>query len=209
MMAQRRPMPPDGGYFCLRGVAAPGFEPVDLDLARGECVAIMGASGAGKSLCLRQLADLDPGAGEIWLDGTARSALSGPAWRRRVVYCQAEAGWWDDAVAAHFPDRQALAPLMQALGLRAGLLQAQVHELSTGERQRLGLARALLLQSPVLLLDEPTAALDEVATGQVEHLLRERQRAGAVLVMVTHNAAQAERLAARQFRVQDRRLVAL
>ncbi len=208
MMPQHKPVPPSGGYFCLRGVAAAGFEPADLDLAQGECVAIMGASGAGKSLWLRQLADLDPGVGEIWLDGAARSAVSGPAWRRRVVYCQAEAGWWDDAVAVHFPDSQALAPLLQALGLRAELLQAQVHELSTGERQRLGLARALLLQSPVLLLDEPTAALDEAATERVEHLLRERQRAGTVLVMVTHNAAQADRLAGRQFRIQDRRLVA-
>lgn len=186
-----------------------GFEPADLALARGECVSIMGASGAGKSLFLRQVADLDPGQGEIWLDGQARSSLSGSQWRRRVRYCQAESGWWDDAVAPHFSTPgAALDSLIQALGLRADILQALVSELSTGERQRLGLARAVLDQPAVLLLDEPTAALDEEATARVEALIKQLLAGGTTVLMVTHNPAQAERLASRHFLVRNHRLEA-
>ncbi|OZI75053.1 ABC transporter ATP-binding protein [Bordetella genomosp. 12] len=202
--------PSDGGYLCLRGVAAAGFVPADLDLARGECVAIMGASGAGKSLLLRQVADLDPGVGEIWLDGVARSSMPGPAWRRQVRYCQAEAGWWDDAVAAHFTgaaaEAAALSGLFDALGLRAAIMQAQITELSTGERQRLALARALRDRPAVILLDEPTASLDEGATARVEALIRHTLAAGMTALMVTHNPAQARRLATRCYLVRNHRL---
>ncbi|MEJ2896666.1 ABC transporter ATP-binding protein [Bordetella avium] len=194
-------LPPDGGYFCLRGVAPAGFQPASLDVSRGECIAIMGASGAGKSLYLRQIADLDPGQGEIWLDGVARSSVPGPVWRRRVRYCQAESGWWDDAVAAHFPE--VATPLLAELGLRPDILAASVHELSTGERQRLSLVRALLDRPQVLLLDEPTAALDETAGARVETLVQRLQSEAMTIIVVTHKPEQARRLATRCYRVQD------
>ncbi|AHV92278.1 ABC transporter ATP-binding protein [Bordetella holmesii] len=181
-----------------------------LELQRGECIAIMGESGAGKSLFLRQIADLDPGVGEIWLDGVAPSSMRGPAWRRLVRYCQAEAGWWDDAVAEHFsgPAAQtdAVPALLEALGLRANIMQSQVSDLSTGERQRLALLRALRDQPAVMLLDEPTASLDESATERVERLIRRLLAQGTTALMVTHNPAQAQRLAGRCYRVHDRRL---
>nr|WP_242698908.1 ATP-binding cassette domain-containing protein [Bordetella holmesii] len=179
-------------------------------MQRGECIAIMGESGAGKSLFLRQIADLDPGVGEIWLDGVAPSSMRGPAWRRLVRYCQAEAGWWDDAVAEHFsgPAAQtdAVPALLEALGLRANIMQSQVSDLSTGERQRLALLRALRDQPAVMLLDEPTASLDESATERVERLIRRLLAQGTTALMVTHNPAQAQRLAGRCYRVHDRRL---
>jgi ABC-type iron transport system FetAB ATPase subunit len=171
----------------------------------------MGPSGAGKSLLLRQVADLDPGAGEVRLDGRPRSRMSGPAWRRQVVYCQAEAGWWDDRVAPHFPASDsgrmadALA-LMERLNLPARLMACQVHELSTGERQRMGLVRALLNEPAVLLLDEPTAALDEDATARVEAELLARLATGMGALIVTHSAAQARRLARRTFHIANGRL---
>ncbi|AZY49006.1 ATP-binding protein [Bordetella avium] len=161
----------------------------------------MGASGAGKSLYLRQIADLDPGQGEIWLDGVARSSVPGPVWRRRVRYCQAESGWWDDAVAAHFPE--VATPLLAELGLRPDILAASVHELSTGERQRLSLVRALLDRPQVLLLDEPTAALDETAGARVETLVQRLQSEAMTIIVVTHKPEQARRLATRCYRVQD------
>src|SRR5271154_2150906 len=80
--------------------------PFDLALAPGECVGITGASGSGKSLFLRMICDLDPNDGEVWLDGAPRSAMSAPAWRRRVVYVPAESGWWSDHIAAHFSNDQ-------------------------------------------------------------------------------------------------------
>lgn len=190
----------------LRGVYSQRLSPVSLDLAAGECAAITGSSGSGKSLLLRQVADLDPGHGEVELDGARRSAMRGFEWRRKVVYCQAEAGWWDDHVAPHFTDRAQAQALMEALGLPSDKLDALVHELSTGERQRLGLARALAQAPRVLLLDEPTAALDQAATALVEAAMQRYLDGGAAILMVTHSPEQAQRLARRRWRMEAGRL---
>ncbi len=185
----------------LRGIYSERLAPVSLDLGEGECAAIVGASGSGKSLLLRQIADLDPGHGEAELDGRRRSSMRGFEWRRRVVYCQAEAGWWDDHVSAHYADRQAALDIMARLGLPEARLDALVHELSTGERQRMGLVRALMQAPRVLLLDEPTAALDPAATGLVEQELARFLATGAAALVVTHSAEQAGRLARRSWRM--------
>lgn len=182
--------------------------PFDLSVAASECVAITGPSGSGKSLFLRMIADLDPSEGEVWLDGQERSAFPAPEWRRRVVYNAAEPGWWSDDVVAHFPGPAASAAraLAPSLGLGADLLEGSVARLSTGERQRLALIRALALASPVLLLDEPTGALDERAAALVESVLRQRLATGAAILMVTHNPEQARRLGHRRLRMAERRL---
>ncbi len=170
--------------------------PFDLEIEAGRCLAVMGASGAGKSLFLRMIADLDPHEGEVWLHDRARASMPAHAWRAQAVYVAAESGWWADGVAEHFRRErldQARA-LAAGLGLAPAMIEAQVARLSTGERQRLALVRALVLESPVLLLDEPTAALDQASVLQVEALLRARLAAGASLILVTHDPAQAERL---------------
>lgn len=190
----------------LRGIYSERLAPVSLDLVAGECAAIVGASGSGKSLLLRQVADLDPGHGEAELNGRKRSAMRGFEWRRQVVYCQAEAGWWDDHVAAHYADRQAALDIMGRLGLAEAKLDALVHELSTGERQRMGLVRALMQAPRVLLLDEPTAALDQAATGLVEQELARVLQTGAAVLLVTHSAEQAGRLARRSWRMEQGRM---
>ncbi len=182
--------------------------PFTLDLAQGECLAITGPSGAGKSLFLRMIADLDPNQGEIFLDGTGRHTMPAPTWRRRVVYNAAEPGWWRDNVADHFlGDALQLArDLAPRLALAPDLLNAPVVQLSTGERQRMALIRALALASPVMLLDEPTGALDQESTDRVEALLRERLATGVSIAMVTHSTAQAERLGSRHMRMEKRHL---
>ncbi|SSW62388.1 putative iron export ATP-binding protein FetA [Achromobacter veterisilvae] len=190
----------------LHGLYSARLSPVSLDLAAGECAAVMGPSGAGKSLLLRQVADLDPGHGEAELAGRRRSSMRGFEWRRQVMYCQAEAGWWEDHVAPHFADRAKAAAIMGRLGLAEDKLDALVNELSTGERQRLGLVRALALDPRVLLLDEPTAALDQAATGRVEAELRRYLEGGAAILMVTHSAEQAGRMARRSWRMEQGRL---
>ena len=183
--------------------------PFDLELAAGECLAITGPSGSGKSLFLRLVTDLDPGEGEVLLDGVERRALPAPAWRRKVTYSAAEPGWWHERIADHFPGETRNFAICMAprLALPLALLDAQVVQLSTGERQRTALIRILALQSPVLLLDEPTGALDEASTALVEDVLRECLATGVTIAMVTHSAAQAERLGHRHLRMENRRLV--
>jgi putative ABC transport system ATP-binding protein len=183
--------------------------PFDLTVEAGECVAMTGPSGAGKSLFLRMIADLDPSQGEVFLDATERRSLPAPAWRRRVVYSAAEPGWWSESIQDHFHGEAMVFARTMAprLGLAPGLLDGPVVRLSTGERQRLALIRALALASPVLLLDEATGALDEESTQRVEAVLRDRLAAGVTIAIVTHSPAQATRLGHRHLRMTDRQLV--
>lgn len=176
--------------------------PFAITLGRGEAMAITGPSGAGKSVLLRMIADLDPHEGAIMLDGVDRSAIPAPLWRKRVGYLAAEPGWWHDDTAQHFPDRRRTETLMPALALDPGLLNQPVHRLSTGERMRLAIIRTLLNEPEILLLDEPTGALDPHATTLVEALLAERLGAGTALILVTHDMAQAARLGARRFHLE-------
>jgi len=181
----------------VRDLASPVFGPVSLDVAAGECVAVMGASGAGKSLLLRAIADLDPNDGDVALNGIARNAMPANAWRRQVGLVPAESGWWADIVGEHFIAAPPDMDLLEALGLAAESLTWTVARLSSGERHRLAILRALSLRPKALLLDEPSASLDETATEKLEAVLAGRRAAGVPIVLVTHDAAQAERLATR------------
>ena len=153
-------------------------------------------------------ADLDPNEGEVSLDGTARAGLPADTWRRRLPYVAAESGWWAPRVIDHFPPERLdhARDLARRLGVEGAPFDGPADRLSTGERQRLALVRALILDSPGLLLDEPTGPLDPVSTERVEALLLERVAAGMVLVLVSHDPAQARRLRARRLRMVDRRL---
>jgi putative ABC transport system ATP-binding protein len=177
--------------------------PFDLNLGAGACAAITGPSGSGKSLFLRMIADLDPNEGKVWLNGEERASMPAPEWRKRATYVSAESGWWADIVIEHFAAsrRSEVALLAARLGLRADLLGAPIAQLSTGEKQRFSLVRALLPSPPVLLLDEPTGPLDEESVVQVEALLQERMASGASILLVTHDPNQAERLGSQRYRM--------
>lgn len=190
----------------VRGLSNRLLQPATFRVGAGECVAVQGPSGAGKSVLLRAIADLDPATGDLRLDGTSREAMAAPDWRRRVTYLAAESGWWADRVADHFADTAAAVPLAEALGLPAAALDWPVSRLSTGERQRLALVRALVQQPRVLLLDEPTGALDGDATRRVEGLLRDAMARGTGVLIVTHAPDQADRLAGRRLRVEAGRV---
>lgn len=182
--------------------------PVSIDLGAGECIAIIGNSGSGKSVLLRMLAELDPCTGEVFLDGVSRARFAAPDWRALVVYQAAELAWWDTSAEAHIAQhrRAFAAGLLPRLHLKPDALQADLALLSTGERQRLGLIRSLALAPKVLLLDEPTASLDPATTLATEAVLRECLDQGMAIVIVTHSAEQAARLAGRCYRMANGQL---
>lgn len=188
--------------------APPLIKATDLAIGRSECVAVSGPSGAGKSLLMRAIADLDPNHGEITLDGVPRDSMPAPEWRRQVVYQPAEPGWWADVAAEHFAKSNSVEDLVAAFGLPLDILASPVSRLSTGERQRLALVRTLILTPRVMLLDEPTSGLDPDSVDRVEGVLRQRLDAGAAMVIVTHDAEQAARLAGRLYRMADGELLA-
>ena len=159
-----------------------------FDLQDGECVALQGPSGVGKTLLLRSIADLDPNEGTVKLDGTLRETMPAPVWRKRVTYLAAEPGWWSETVQEHFSCWDDAVPLVTRLGLSSDCASWPIQRLSTGERQRLGIARALIRNSPVLILDEPTAALDSEAEERVIEAL-ERLMKGRTVVMIAHRLA--------------------
>jgi ABC-type iron transport system FetAB ATPase subunit len=180
----------------LEGLQSRVLEPVDLSLEAGELAFLSGASGSGKSLLLRAIADLDPNQGEVWLDGSARSRMPAPLWRRRVGLLPAESHWWGDRVGDHFVGDSE--DLLERLGFGPDVLGWSVGRLSTGERQRLALARLLALSPQALLLDEATANLDppnrERAEGVIEDYRGER---AAAVLWVSHDQGQRERLSRR------------
>ncbi len=189
----------------LRGLKTALVGPFDLDAGPGECVVVTGASGSGKSLFLRAIADLDPNEGEV-RHGVDRASMAAPEWRRRVNYVASESGWWGERVGEHFGDLAADRALGARLGLKAEIFDGAVSRLSTGEKQRLALIRALIAAPAVLLLDEPTAALDPDSVEAVEALLRERMDEGLIVVLVTHDFAQAARIGSRRLEMRAGRL---
>lgn len=188
----------------------PVLQGVDLQLARGASLALMGESGSGKSTLLHLVAGLDrPDAGKILVDGRALHE-GGEAdlarWRREgigLIFQQYNlissldvaanlsfqarlAGRHDPAWTAHLADR---------LGL-ASLLHRYPEQLSGGQQQRVAIGRALASRPPLVLADEPTGSLDEASSDTVlELLLQLVHDMSGSLLMVTHSARLASRLA--------------
>lgn len=170
----------------------------------GTCLAIEGPSGSGKTRLLRAIADLDPAKGDVFLDGAGRNETPAPEWRRLVRYVTAEPGWWTttprQALLTQSPqlgdgDDERLIRTLNTVGLSEKILDEPLTTLSTGQRQRLALLRALADDPRVLLLDEPTAALDPTAAALVEELIRFHMLAGRIVLLISHDAKLRARLA--------------
>jgi ABC-type multidrug transport system ATPase subunit len=173
----------------------PGLPPLSFEVAARECLAVEGPSGSGKTRLLRAIADLDAAEGYVTLEGVERRELPAPEWRRRVRYASAEPAWWGAVAREHFPATTKLERLLAALALEPAMLDRPIAQLSTGERQRLGLIRALADEPRVLLLDEPTSALDAQAAALAEELIKFQMLAGRIVILVSHDPHQIERLA--------------
>ena len=173
----------------------PGLPALSFEVPAHECLAVEGPSGSGKTRLLRAIADLDAAQGYVYLEGVERRELPGPEWRRRVRYASAEPAWWGAIAREHFPVSAKLDRLLSALALEPAILDRPIAELSTGERQRLGLIRAIADEPRVLLLDEPTSALDAQAAALAEELIKFQMLAGRIVILVSHDPAQIARLA--------------
>jgi ABC-type Mn2+/Zn2+ transport system ATPase subunit len=111
-----------------------------------------------------------------------------------VRYCGAEPAWWTETARPVFPPSARLDRLLHSLALEPDVLDRPLAVLSTGERQRLALARALVDEPKVLLLDEPTTALDAQAAALAEELIKFHMLSGRSAVLVSHDQGQIERL---------------
>jgi putative ABC transport system ATP-binding protein len=184
--------------FEARHLSCAELSDLSFSLSESELVCLSGPSGAGKTLMLRSLADLDVNQSSVNLRGVQRERMSPTEWRRQVGYLPAESRWWSETVGDHFPRIQA--DILSQLGFEGEVMAWQVERLSSGERQRLALARLLSNQPQVLLLDEPTANLDPVSTQRVERLVMDYlRREQAACLWVTHATNQIERIASRIF----------
>ena len=193
-----------------------GLGPINLELPPGEITALMGPSGAGKTMLLRAIADLDPNDGDVFVCGINRLDLTAQNWRKQVVYVPANSGWWEEKVGPHFAGcgEQNTTNLLHKLGLETTALGWDVAHLSTGERQRLGLARAIGVamelpagRADVLLLDEPTSGLDEKSREMAEKVILNQAEIGTAVLMVTHDRAQATRMGKRVIDIEKGKLV--
>jgi heme exporter protein A len=172
---------------------------LDLDVPRGECVAIFGPNGAGKSTLLRTLAGLvraDAGSVEV----LGRALPGDAALRRRIGYLGHDAFLYRDLDAREnleyyarlfgVRDRDRVSALLAEVGLER-VASRRVATYSRGMQQRLGLARALLHEPELLLLDEPLTGLDPEGAAVLARMLGVLRTRGVTVLMATHDVARA------------------
>jgi iron complex transport system ATP-binding protein len=206
--------------------AARILEGVDMDVRAGDLVGLIGPNGAGKTSLLRILAGLlPPDSGEVMYGGRPLATLKPRERARAASYlAQSDGAYWPIRVgalvelgrlphrgrASETEDRAAVAGALGLVGM-ADFRDRSFDTLSGGEQARALLARALAVEAPILLADEPTAALDPNHQLQIMELLRARAQAGAGIVAVLHDIGLAYRycnrvvLLARGRRIADGR----
>ncbi len=211
-------------YYSRGNYTIKALDAVDLTIARGEMVGVVGSSGSGKSTLLNLVAGLDtPSAGEVIVGGAHLSKLS----RKELARYRAEqvgmvfqsfnlirhySALRNIESALYFTDVPREERLDRARELldKMGLANRGDHrpaDLSGGEQQRVAIARALVKRPTVLLADEPSGNLDQTNAQQIATLLKELNLAGQTIVLVTHDLTLAENLCSRIIRLDYGRVV--
>lgn len=195
-----------GKTYCANGRAVEALGGIDLEVRRGEFVALVGPSGCGKTTLLLLVAGLEsPSSGRILLEG---EPVRGSSSERTLVFQEHTLFPWLTALdnvafglrVAGVPPRERRAralELLESLGL-GGFATSYPHQLSGGMQQRVAIARALAVSPQLLLLDEPFASVDALTREALqEELLRVWQARGPTVLFVTHSVEEALRLADR------------
>ncbi|MCH8862134.1 MAG: ABC transporter ATP-binding protein [Proteobacteria bacterium] len=203
----------------------PVLSGIDFEARPGEVVGLIGPNGAGKSTLLRAILGLvDRRAGKITIGGTALESLKPSELAKRIAYLpQSPAIHWPVTVerlvalgrlphldAWHRPGADDAAAIGRALEATdtAGLARRNVLTLSGGERARVLLARALAVEAPNLLVDEPVSALDPYHQFQVMDYLKAYARKGQTIVVVLHDLSLASRYTDRLYLIDQGRIAA-
>ena len=192
---------------------------INLEVATGELLVIIGPSGSGKSSLLRCINRLnDIASGSILLDGQSIHDMPVTELRRKVGMIFQKTAAFEGSVAENIAfgaalhdrtiSRAQILDLMRQVSLEAQLSDQAASALSGGQEQRLAIARALALDPSLLLLDEPTSSLDPIATGRVEDsLLQLRIATNLTMIWVSHSIEQARRIGSRVLLLDEGRIV--
>lgn len=188
------------------GSDAPAVDDLDLTIPSGELVVFVGPSGCGKTTTLRMINRLEePTSGQVLIDGRDVRDLPAHELRRGIGYVIQQVGLFPHRTVA-----QNIATVPALLGWHKQRIADRVHELaelvdldprllarypaslSGGQQQRVGVARALAVDPPILLMDEPYSAVDPIVRAHLQdELLALHQRVGTTIVMVTHDIEEA------------------
>jgi energy-coupling factor transporter ATP-binding protein EcfA2 len=197
------------------------LDDISLGVGEGETLVVLGPSGSGKSMLLRTLVRLNAAAeGTILLDGGPVAELDPVELRRRVNLVQQQPAMLEGTVEenlryglelASVPPREIgerISKAMEDASLEEAILFRRAEKLSGGERQRVAIARAHAMRPEVMLLDEPTAALDPRTTRNVEDAINRLKEEGYTMIVVTHDIDQATRLGDRTVMLRQGRVIA-
>ena len=206
-----------------RGTPRPALDNVDFEVVRGEFVFLVGASGSGKSSCLRLMLKEDtPTSGDVLVLGRNLRSLS----NRKVPYFRRHIGtvFQDFRLLPSKDEFANVAFTLQVIGASRGFVQQAVpealalvglegkekrlpHELSGGEQQRVAIARAIVNRPQVLLADEPTGNLDPATSVGIMQLLAQINASGTTVVMATHEAGFVDQMQRRVIELRGGRIL--
>jgi len=213
--ADERPVAFEFKQVSVRRVNRLVLDEVSARIPAAGITVVAGPSGAGKTTLLRLCNRLDiPDAGRVWYRGQPLDELDPLALRRRVgmVFQRPTPfpGSVADNLAVAHPDAGAeeMTTALIRVALDPGLLGQEARTLSGGELQRMCLARTLVTRPETLLLDEPTSALDAQPKQVFEATARDLAAQGITIIWVTHDSAQADRIADRIYQLCDGQLTA-
>ncbi|MCP6760259.1 MAG: ATP-binding cassette domain-containing protein [Fischerella sp. CENA71] len=193
---------------------------LSFQLFAGEQVAVVGASGSGKSLLLRALAGLDPvQAGQIIFQGQPINSYFMPTYRSQIIYLHQRPALWEGTVEENLQqvyrlavhrhqvyNRELILNYLHLLQKTPEFLQRPVSALSGGEAQIVAFLRALQLSPSVLLLDEPTASLDAITAQSLEALVTvwQNEQPYRAYFWTSHDPTQLERVTNRQITLKEK-----